>query len=48
MIKKLTVVIPEETLISKIYIIRGMKVMMDKDLAELYDIETKRLKEQVR
>jgi hypothetical protein len=25
-----------------------MKVMMDKDLAELYDIETKRLKEQVR
>jgi hypothetical protein len=40
--------IPVETLMSKIYFIRGVKVMLDKDLAELYDIETKRLKEQVR
>ena len=31
-----------------IYIIRGQKVMLDSDLAELYKVETKRLNEQVR
>ncbi|MBV4277446.1 ORF6N domain-containing protein, partial [Odoribacter splanchnicus] len=29
---------------SKIYEIRGQRVMLDRDLAELYGIETKRLK----
>ncbi|MCR9010675.1 ORF6N domain-containing protein [Gabonibacter chumensis] len=33
---------------SKIYEIRGQKVMLDFDFAELYGIETKRLKEAVR
>ncbi len=33
---------------NKIYEIRGCKVMLDFDLAQLYGIETKRLKEQVR
>ncbi len=33
---------------NKIYIIRGQKVMLDRDLAELYDVETKRLKKQVK
>lgn len=33
---------------NKIYEIRGLKVMLDFDLAELYGIETKRLKEAVR
>ncbi len=33
---------------SKIYEIRGQKVMLDFDLAELYQVETKRLKEQVK
>lgn len=33
---------------NKIYEIRGKKVMLDFDLAEMYEIETKRLKEQVR
>jgi hypothetical protein len=38
-----------ETLIeSKIYLIRGQKVMLDFDLAEMYAVENKRLKEQVR
>jgi hypothetical protein len=32
----------------RIYTIRGVKVMLDRDLAELYGVETKRLKEQVR
>lgn len=40
--------IPEERLINKIYLIRGQKVMLDSDLADLYGVETKRLKEQVR
>jgi len=33
---------------SRILIIRGHKVMLDADLAELYGVETKRLNEQVR
>ena len=32
----------------RIYTVRGVKVMLDRDLAELYGVETKRLKEQVR
>lgn len=31
-----------------IYVIRGQKIMLDSDLAELYGVETKRLNEQVR
>ena len=33
---------------NKIFIIRGMQVMIDKDLAELYQVSTKRLNEQVK
>jgi hypothetical protein len=33
---------------SKIYLIRGEKVLLDSDLAELYEVPTKRLNEQVR
>lgn len=40
--------IPDEVVISKIYLIREQKVMLDNDLAELYGVETRRLKEQVR
>ncbi|MBW1820768.1 MAG: ORF6N domain-containing protein [Deltaproteobacteria bacterium] len=32
--------IPIETIGSKTYLIRGMKVMLDKDLAELYAVKT--------
>lgn len=39
--------IAEEKIINKIHLIRGQKVMLDRDLAELYGVETKRLKEQV-
>jgi len=41
-------IVPDEIVMTKIYVIRGMKVMMDRDLAELYGVKTKRLKEQVR
>ena len=48
MSKKSTLVaIPDEVLMEKIYVIRGKKVMLDQDLAELYEVENKRLKEQV-
>ncbi|MEI9912297.1 MAG: ORF6N domain-containing protein [Bacteroidota bacterium] len=40
--------IPDELVMNKIYLIRGKKVMLDRDLAGLYDVETKRLKEAVR
>ena len=42
------ITIPDEVIINKIYVIRDQKVMLDKDLAEIYNVETKRLKEQVR
>ena len=38
----------EETISNKIYYIRNQKVMLDSDLALLYDVETKRLNEQVK
>jgi len=41
-------VLPEELVMNKIYFIRGQKVMLDEDLAELYQVETKRLNEQVK
>ena len=40
--------IPEEIIGSKIYKIRGEKVMLDRDLAELYDVKAIRLREQVK
>jgi phage regulator Rha-like protein len=40
--------ITDTKIIDKIYIIRNQKVMLDRDLAELYGVETKRLKEAVR
>jgi len=41
-------VIPDEVIISKIYLIKESKVMLDSDLAELYGVETRRLNEQVK
>ena len=40
--------IPDERIISKIYLIREKKIMLDMDLAELYGVETKQLKRAVR
>ena len=44
----MTTLIPIELIASKIYFIRNMKVMLDRDLAELYEVETKALKQAVR
>ena len=38
----------EETISNKIYFIRGQKVMLDRDLALLYQVETKVLKQSVK
>lgn len=40
--------IPLETIQNKIYLIRGQKVVLDNDLAALYQVSTKRLNEQVK
>jgi hypothetical protein len=39
---------PDVAITGRIHIIRGQKVMLDRDLAELYGVETKQLKRQVR
>ena len=40
--------IPDELIMNKILIVRGVKVMIDTDLADLYGVPTKRLNEQVK
>jgi hypothetical protein len=39
---------PDEIIMDKIYLIRGLKVMLDNDLASLYGVETRILKQAVR
>jgi len=42
------IIIPSERIVSKIYIIRNKKVMLDKDLAELYGVKTMVLNQAVK
>jgi hypothetical protein len=46
--KNMAIAIPDEIIMNKIYFFRGQKVMIDRDLAELYQVETRRLNEQVK
>lgn len=39
---------PQELIENKIHVLRGKKVMLDRDLAVLYELETKQLKRAVR
>ncbi len=41
-------IIPAETVINKILVIRKQKVILDRDLAVLYGVETRTLKQAVR
>jgi hypothetical protein len=41
-------IIPSELIASKIYVIRRLKAMLDRDLAELYGVQTKALKQAVK
>jgi hypothetical protein len=47
-VKESIVHISDDLILTKIYCIRGFKVMIDRDLVALYVVETKRLKEAVR
>ena len=40
--------VPDEVIENKIYLIRGINVMLDRDLALLYDVETRVLKQAVK
>ena len=40
--------LPQEIIQSRIYEIRNLKVMLDSDLAKLYEVETKRINEAVK
>jgi len=40
-------IIPAECIAEKIHVIRGRKVMLDRDLAELYGVKTKVLNQAV-
>jgi hypothetical protein len=40
--------VPEEKILNIIVLVRGQKVILDSDLAQLYGVETRRLNEQVR
>jgi len=42
------ILVPDELISNKIYMIRNQKVMIDRDLAELYEVETKVLKQAVK
>lgn len=46
--QKNIVEMPDEIIMNKIYLIRNHKVMLDRDLAGLYGVETRRLNEQVK
>ena len=40
--------VPDELVMNRIYLIRGQKIMLDRDLAELYGVGTKVLKQAVK
>lgn len=44
----MSAIVPVERMIGKIYVIRNMKAMLDRDLADLYQVETRTLKQVVR
>jgi len=41
-------VVKADTISGKIYLIRGLQIMLDRDLAELYGVETKALNQAVK
>jgi hypothetical protein len=45
---KKEIIIPDEIITNKIYLIRNQKVMLDRDLADLYQVETRVLKQAVK
>lgn len=46
--KELQTLVAEQKILNRIYVVRGQKIMLDGDLAEMYNVETRRLNEQVK
>lgn len=46
--KELQMLVTEQKILNRIHVVRGEKIMLDRDLAELYGIETKVLKQAVK
>lgn len=46
--KEIQLLLHEQKILNKIYVVRGEKIMLDRDLAELYGTETKVLKQAVK
>ncbi len=46
--KELQLLVAEQKILNRIYVVRGQKIMIDEDLAEMYKVETRRLNEQVK
>ena len=46
--RELQVLVAEQKILNRIYVVRGQKVMIDEDLAKMYQVETRRLNEQVK
>lgn len=47
-LKEVVKMVEEQKILNRIYVIRGQKVMLDRDLAEMYGVETKVLKQAVK
>ncbi|WP_290798985.1 ORF6N domain-containing protein [Flavihumibacter sp. UBA7668] len=46
--RELQTLVAEQKILNRIYAVRGQKIMLDEDLAAMYNVETKRLNEQVK
>lgn len=46
--KQLQVFVGDQKILNRIYIFRGEKVMLDKDLAEMYGVETRVLNQSIK
>ena len=44
----LQALVAEQKILNRIYVVRGQKIMIDEDLAALYNVQTNRLNEQVK
>jgi ORF6N domain len=46
--RELQALVAEQKILTRIYVVRYQKIMLDEDLAEMYRVETRRLNEQVK
>src|SRR4051812_41353158 len=46
--KRITSISSRAKILNRIFVIRGQKIMLDEDLAEMYKVESRRLNEQVK